>query len=141
MTLIKRSNPFAPVSNIFDDFFADDFEMLKKIQTVPSVNISDRNDDYLIELAAPGYEKEDFDIDLDNNVITVSCTKQKEKNEEGKKFTKKEFSFNKFQRVFTLPDTADPENIKAQYENGILNISIGKKTEAQAKPKRKIGIN
>ncbi|MBN2891348.1 MAG: Hsp20/alpha crystallin family protein [Bacteroidales bacterium] len=140
MTLIKRTNPFLPVSNFFDDIFADDFEMFKKMQTVPSVNIVERAEDYFIELAAPGFKKEDFEIDLDNNVLTISSSKEEKQIEENDKFTKREFSFNTFKRVFTLPDTADIDNIKAEYIDGILNVIISKKPEAQIQPKRKIDI-
>lgn len=140
MTLIKRTNPFLPVSNFFDDFFADDLDFLKKMQTVPSVNILEREADYYIELAVPGFKKEDFDIDLDNNMLTISCEKETEKIDENSKYTKREFSFNQFKRVFTLPDTIDIEQIKAEYVDGLLKVSIGKKPEAQIKPKRKIEI-
>ncbi len=140
MTLIKRTNPFLPVSNFIDDIF-DDVEFLKKLQTVPSVNIVERAEDYLIEIAVPGYKKEDFDLDLDNNVLTITSKKEEKKIQEGEKYTKREFSFGSFKRVFTLPDTADIEKINAEYIDGILNVSIGKKPEAQIKPKKKIEIS
>lgn len=141
MTLIKRNNPFMPVSNFFDDFFADDLDLFKKMQTVPSVNILERAEDFMIELAAPGFKKDDFDIDLDNNVLTVSSEKNEKELNENEKYTKKEFSFGSFKRVFTLPDTADVDKINADYADGILKVSIGKKPEAQVQPKRKININ
>jgi len=141
MTLIKRHNPFLPsVNNFFDDIFADDFEIFKKMQTIPSVNIAERPDDFYIELAAPGLTKENFDIDLDNNILTISCEKKDEKIDENTKFTKKEFSFSQFKRVFTLPDTADINKIDAQYVDGLLKVTIKKKPEAQIQPKKKIGI-
>ena len=140
MTLIKRTNPFLPVTNFFDDFFQDDLDFLKKMHTTPLVNILERADDYFVELAAPGFKKEDFDIDLDNNVLTISSQKEEKKVDESVNFTKKEFSFSTFKRVFTLPDTADVENIKAEYIDGVLNVTIGKKAEAQVKPKKKISI-
>jgi len=141
MTLIKRTNPFLPVSNFLDDFFADDVDIFRKMQTVPSINIKERAEDFLIEMAAPGLKKEDFDIDLDNNVLTISCEKQIEENDENEKFTKREFSYSTFKRVFTIPETADIEKINAEYVDGILTVIIGKKPEAQIKPKKKIDIN
>ena len=141
MTLIKRTNPFLPVSNFLDDFFADDMDIFRKMQTVPSINIKERAEDFLIEMAAPGLKKEDFDIDLDNNVLTISCEKQIEENDENEKFTKREFSYSTFKRVFTIPETADIEKINAEYVDGILTVIIGKKPEAQIKPKKKIDIN
>ena len=140
MTLIKRTNPFLPVTNFFDDFFADDLDFLKKMQTTPSVNILERTEDYLVELAAPGFKKEDFDLDLDNNVLTISSQKEMKEVDKTVNYTKREFSFSAFKRVFTLPDTADIENIKAEYIDGILFVTIAKKSEAHIKPKKKINI-
>lgn len=140
MTLIKRTNPFLPVTNFFDDFFSDDLDFLKKMQTTPSVNILERSEDFLIELAAPGFVKEDFDIDLDSNVLTISCEKEAKKIADNENFTKQEFAFNTFKRIFTLPESADIESINAEYSAGILNVTIGKKAEAQIKPKKKIEI-
>jgi len=140
MTLIKRTNPFLPVTDFLDDFFTDDLDLFRKMQTVPAVNISERKDDFFIELAAPGFKKADFDIDIDNNILTISCQKEVEQADETQKFTKREFSFYKFKRVFTLPETVDIEKIKAEYVDGLLNVSVGKKAEAQVKPKRKIEI-
>ncbi len=140
MTLMKRTNPFSPVSNFFDDIF-DDVEIFNKMQTVPSVNIIERKDDFMIELAAPGFKKDDFEIDLDNNVLTISSQKEEKDQEvEENKYTKREFSFCSFKRAFTLPDTADVEKIDANYKDGILNVIVGKKPEAKVKPKRKISI-
>lgn len=140
MTLMKRTNPFSPVSNFFDDIF-DDVEIFNKMQTVPSVNIIERKDDFMIELAAPGFKKDDFEIDLDNNVLTISSEKEEKDEEvEENKYTKREFSFCSFKRAFTLPDTADVEKIDANYKDGILNVIVGKKPEAKVKPKRKISI-
>ncbi len=140
MTLIKRTNPFMPVSSFLDDIFADDFDFMKKMQTMPSVNIVEKKDSYYIELAAPGLKKEDFDLDLDNNTLTISCQNEEEKLDEGDKYTKKEYSFSSFKRVFTLPDTADIDKIKAEYVDGLLKVSIAKRPEAHVQPKRKIEI-
>jgi len=140
MTLIKRNTQFPSFSNIFDDIFADDFDVFKKIATVPSVNIKEREKDFVVELAAPGLIKEDFDIDLENNVLTISSQKKIENNQEEEKYTKREFSYSEFKRVFTLPDSVEANEIQAEYNNGILTVVIPKKPEAQVKPKRKIEI-
>jgi HSP20 family protein len=82
-------------------------------------------------VAAPGMEKADFKLSLDHNVLTISCEKKKEEEQKDKKFTRKEFSFTSFQRSFTLPESANAEKIDASYKEGILNIIVPKKTEAQ----------
>ena len=142
MAIIKRNNPVFPsLTNWFDDFFADDMDLFQKqVSTVPAVNIKEREKDFVIELAAPGLKKEDFDIDLDNNVLTISSQKKDEKIEEKANHTKREFYYNEFKRVFTLPETVESDKIEAQYADGILNLVIPKKPEAQTKPKRKINI-
>ena len=138
---MKRHNQVFPsLASIFDDFFADDMNLMEKLATVPAVNIKERDKDYVIEMAAPGLKKDDFDIDLDNNVLTISSEQKDEKVEEKADYTKREFYYNGFKRSFTLPDTADTEKIDAQYNDGILTITIAKKPEAQTKPKRKINI-
>jgi HSP20 family protein len=141
MAIVKRNNPVFPaLSNWFDDFFADDLDLLNKVATVPSVNIKERKKDYLIELAVPGLNKEDIDIDIENNVMTISSQKKEEKEENDGTYTKREFYYNEFKRVFTLPETADAEKIDAEYKNGVLKIKIDKKPEAQQKPAKKIKI-
>ena len=139
---MKRNNQVFPsLASIFDDFFADDMNLMEKISTVPAVNIKEREKDYVIEMAVPGLKKDDFDIDLDNNILTISSEQKDEKVEEKGDYTKREFYYNEFKRSFTLPETADTEKIDAQYKDGILTITIAKKPEAQTKPKRKININ
>ncbi len=138
---MKRKNQVFPaLTSWFDDFFADDMELFDNFPTIPSVNIKERKKDYVVELAVPGMKKEDFNIDLDNNVMTISAQTKQEKNEEDENYTKKEFHYSEFKRIFTLPETADPEKIDAEYKNGILSIKINKKPEAQAKPVKKISI-
>ncbi len=142
MAIIKRNTPVFPaLTNWFDDFFADDMDLFQKqVSTVPAVNIKEREKDFVIELAAPGLKKEDFDIDLDNNVLTISSQNKEEKVEEKADYTKREFYYNEFKRVFTLPETVESDKIEAEYADGILTLTIPKKPEAQTKPKRKINI-
>ncbi len=139
--LVKRNKPLFPeLSSWFDDFFADDLELFNKVATVPAVNIKETNDAYVIEMAAPGLNKDDFDIEFDNGVLTISSTKKDEKVEENANYTKREFSYSEFKRAFTLPETAEPEKIEASYKDGILEVVIPKKEEAKVKPKKKIKI-
>jgi HSP20 family protein len=110
--------------------------------TVPSVNIKESADGFEVELAAPGFVKSDFNIELSHDLMTISSEKKVEnETKEGEEFARKEFSYQSFCRSFNLPNTADSEKIKAKYENGILRINIPKKEEAKPKPARQIAIS
>ncbi|WP_238555055.1 Hsp20/alpha crystallin family protein [Chryseobacterium sp. P1-3] len=109
--------------------------------TVPSVNIMENADAYEVQVAAPGMEKNDFQIKLDGNLLTISSSKQDSSETKEKNFTRREFSYQSFQRSFELPkDVVDQENIQAKYENGLLKLTIPKKEEAKQKPPRLIEI-
>ncbi len=143
MALIKRSNTMFPIlGDLLDDFFNSDiFNDMPAVQSsIPAVNIKETDKSYVIELAAPGLKKDDFDIALDNNVLTISYQKKDEKKEEEGNYTRREFMFTEFKRSFTLPETADIDKIDAKYKDGILEISIEKKEEAKVKPRKKIQI-
>jgi len=110
--------------------------------TLPSVNIKDNEEAFKVEVAAPGFEKGDFKIELNRNLLTISSEKKTEnETKEGEVFTKREFSYQSFTRSFTLPEIANGEAIKANYENGILTVEIPKREEAKPKPARMIEIN
>ena len=98
---------------------------------VPAVNVSETQDHYQIEMAAPGLNKNDFDVKLDRNILTVSVEQQKQDVQENKKFNRREFSYTSFVRSFALPETADDANIDARYENGVLKLQVAKKEEAK----------
>ncbi len=143
MALVRRTNPMFPMlSDLLEDFFSTDiFKDMPAVQSsIPAVNIKETDKAYVIELAAPGLKKEDFEIDLDNNVLTISYQKKDEKKEEEANYTRREFFFTEFKRSFTLPETADVEKIDAKYKDGILEITIEKKDEAKVKPRKKIQI-
>jgi HSP20 family protein len=151
MSLIKRNkNLFPSFSRFWDD---DDF-MNRSLTnwglsnfsdvgtTLPAVNIRETDDNYEVEMAAPGMKKEDFKIELDNNVLTISSEKSEEREENGKeKYSRKEFSYQSFQRSFTLPkEVVDEERIEAHYKEGVLHLFIPKRETAKQKPPRKIEI-
>lgn len=121
-------NPF--VNSIFDNFFNDSFVSDRLVTRVPAVNITESTEAYSIELAAPGLKKKDFKINVDKDLITVSVEKAEEIKEEDKVYSKKEYSYTSFTRSFSLPDTVDYNNIDANYEDGVLKLTIGKKEEA-----------
>ena len=137
MSLIKFNNGNSNKSlnpgfnDIFESVFNDAFFSDRMISRVPAVNICETQDHYMIEMAAPGLQKEDFNIKLDRNLLTVSVEQKHEMNDQNKQYNKREFSYSSFVRSFALPDTADDAKIEAQYENGMLNIHVAKKDEAK----------
>jgi HSP20 family protein len=109
---------------------------------LPSVNIKESNDDFEVEVAAPGFSKNDFRIELNHELLTISSGKEIEnETKEDQQFTLREFSYQSFSRSFMLPNSVDSNKIGAKYENGILRISIPKKEEAKPQPPKQIMIN
>ena len=136
MTLVKFANgQRARVNPLFNDVFNsilnDNFSGDKHSNHVPAVNIAETENAFEIALAAPGLKKEDFKISVDKNVLTISADKKNEHVDEGKKFSKREYSYESFTRSFTLPETADHNNIEAGYTDGILKLNVAKKEEAK----------
>ena len=141
MSLILRNN-FLPDFN--DEFFGNDllprfFDSTPRMN-MPAVNISEDTESFKIDLAAPGLEKNDFKIEIKNNVLTISSEKETKNEEKSEKFMRKEFNYCSFKRSFALPQTADTEKIAATHNNGILSVQIHKKEEAKEKPMRQIEI-
>lgn len=148
MSLIKR-NGLLPTTfpALFDDFFGRELfnwgnnNYSSTSTTVPSVNIRETNESFEVELAAPGMQKGDFQVQLDGNTLTISSQREnrEEKSEEG--YNRREFSYQSFQRSFLLPkDVVNDEGIVARYENGLLMLTIPKKEEVKQKPPRLIEI-
>ena len=111
--------------------------------SAPAVNIKETADNFIFELAAPGNAKKDFIIELDNDVLSISSEEKEEHKtaDESGRFTRKEFSYNNFKRVFGLPETVDREKISATYNYGILEINLPKLETAKFKAKRIIEIS
>ena len=126
------------VSNFFDPEFNDFFD---KRASDPSANIIEKPEGFELEIAAPGLKKDDFNINLENSILTVSSEVEDEKNEEGKNYTRKEFYYGSFSRSFTLPKSIDTDKIKADYFNGILKVDLPKRDEAQLETKKEIKIS
>lgn len=147
MSLIKRNEAnWLPTS--FDDMFKNDWlggtTNVNSIGTrIPAVNIQETEDGFNVDVAAPGMNKENFNIELDKDVLTISSEEKKEKETENKegKFTRKEFSYSSFKRAFSLPDSVDTEKISASYKDGVLELSLPKREEAKVQPKRMIDIS
>ncbi|ROI06611.1 Hsp20/alpha crystallin family protein [Chryseobacterium sp. G0240] len=147
--LVKRNwNSNSGLPSIFDDFFNREFfnwghnNYSATSTTVPSVNIKENGDAYEVQVAAPGMDKNDFEIKLDGNILTISSMKQDSSEKKEENFTRREFSYQSFQRSFELPrDVVDQENINAKYENGLLMLTIPKREDAKQKPPRMIEIS
>jgi len=147
MTLIKRPNfPFLWNEKWMTDFFDTgrffDSDVMKMMTNpgVPAVNIVENEKEFVVELAAPGLDKKDFNIAVENGVLTISAEKELEKEEEKKNYTRKEYSFEQFARSFTLPENVSEEKIKAHYEDGILKLQLAKKELTKVPPKKEIQV-
>lgn len=109
-------------------------------QSVPAANVKETESEYVLELAIPGRKKEDFNVEIDNEILTISSEVKSEENKEDDGYTRREFTFSSFKRVFSLPETISLDKINATYEDGILKFILPKKEEALPKPKRLIEI-
>ncbi|MCX2478024.1 Hsp20/alpha crystallin family protein [Pedobacter sp. MC2016-15] len=139
MTLVNfnnRTRNTAPYfNNVFDSLFSDAINKNHSIHKVPGVNILESENDYTIELAAPGLEKADFQINLKKETLSVWAEKKADDAAVKKNYSRKEFDYLSFARSFVLPESVDAEKIAAEYVNGILTITIGKKTDVQPESK------
>ncbi|PRZ22886.1 Hsp20/alpha crystallin family protein [Flavobacterium granuli] len=149
MEAIVKRNGFVPIVNtLFDDFLSRDlmdwngknFSSLGG--NLPSVNLKETDKKIEVELAAPGLKKEDFKIEIDNNMLCISSEKKEEKEENSKKdnYYRKEFNYQSFSRAFSLPDYADENNVNANYKDGILHLEIAKKEGATNKSAKTIAV-
>lgn len=139
---IRRKSMLPGLNDGFfgDDLFARFFETQANT-SIPAINIKEGKDEFNIEVAAPGFEKKDFKIDLNNNILEISSEKEEKNEENGDMLMRCEFKYASFKRYFTLPNTVESEKIQATYKDGILNVAILKKDEAKVKPVRQISIS
>jgi HSP20 family protein len=145
MTLIRTSNRLYP--SVFNHLFNRELVdwnnagFSSEDSTLPAVNILEDENRIQIEVAAPGMKKEDFKIDLEHNRLTVSAEISSENTESGEKYSRKEFSYRSFSRLFNIPvETIDGEQIQAAYKDGILLVTLPKREELKPKPSRAIEI-
>lgn len=139
MSLMRLANSFFPNSfrGLDDKFFDDFFEQGKSL---PAVNVVEDPDKFKIEVAAPGLKKEDFKLNVDNGILTISSEQRQENETKEENYKKREFHYSSFSRSFTLPGSTDSERISASYKDGILNIQIPKREEARQKEPKQIQI-
>ena len=131
--------------SVFNDFFKpwNEWFMDKKgmMSSVPAVNIKEADGKYQVMLAAPGLKKDDFHVEVDGNLVTISAETKSEKEEKEDQYTRKEYSYSSFSRTFTLPENVEKDKIEARYENGELKLVLPKKENASKSNKQEIKIN
>lgn len=142
LPIVRRRSLFPDLT---DDFFGSnllsDFFDRPANASVPAVNIVEDSDSFKIEVAAPGLDKKDFKVNVDQNVLTVSSEKEVKEEKKDERYMRKEFSFSSFSRSFTLPNTVHSDKISASHKDGVLMITIPKKEEAKEKPPKEIKIS
>ena len=137
---------FPTLSNWLDDIFNRDLPSVFTSNfntgiSLPKVNIKENADAFIVEMAVPGLKKSDFQIDIDNQVLSISTETKEEKEHEDENYTRREFGYSSFKRTFTLPESVNDEKINASYNEGILSIVLPKREEAKQKPARSIEIS
>lgn len=146
MTLIKFKNDRLNTPSLFnsfmEDFFNMDFPAFTRMSTsIPPVNVKETPDAYQLELAVPGLYKDNVEINLDGNLLTISGKHEEKSSDEKEKYTRREFSFSSFSRTFTLPETVDAEKISADLKDGVLKVNLPKMEESKQKGPKTIKIS
>ena len=132
------------ISNFFDNWFDRDltnFRGQDMAQTMSAVNVLETKDGFELELAAPGFSKDNIKVDVDKDVLTISAEMSQENSSDDDIYTRREYSISSFNRSFTLPETVEGDKIGANYKDGILKVSIPKKEEAKLKAKRLVKVS
>ncbi|HEY9000717.1 MAG TPA: Hsp20/alpha crystallin family protein [Mucilaginibacter sp.] len=141
-TLVKKSNGFPSLRSMMEDFWNGDkfFNTpFFNAETIPSVNVRDKKNHYELEVAAPGYKKDDFKISTEKGLISISAETSSEKKEEKEDYLRQEFSCSSFTRTFSLPEDVEDDKINARYDNGVLTIEL-KKTAKPVAAKKEIKV-
>lgn len=142
MTLVRKNTaPYFPA--VLDELLNTDWlggRTQNLASNSPAVNIIEKDQAFTLELAAPGMKKDDFNIELNNDLLTISVSRESDQEAEDIKYTRREFSFASFKRSFTLPESINTAEISATYEDGILVVGLPKREEAQVQPARLIDI-
>lgn len=138
MTMIKVHNPVQKsINTLFDEFFNELPALGKTVNNffTPAVNIFETPDAYHLEVIAPGRNKEDLNVTVENGLLTISFAKKEEAKQEDYKVVRREFSFQSFKRSFNVDENIQTENIQAKYENGLLKLLLPKKVELKQEAK------
>ena len=138
--LVKRHSNYLPT--LVNDFWGEDlfpgFEHDRSMN--PAVNIIEGNQEFKVEVAAPGLCREDFKVDIEKNILEISAEKKEETENTAKKYLRKEFNYSVFKRTFSLPSSVDVEKIVAIHKDGVLTVEIPKRDEAKVNPRKQIAI-
>jgi|SRR5690349_21779257 len=151
---MKTLTPARPLSGLLTDWlrpdslldrgffnFDKDLMFAKPGINVPSVNIRETEKEFILELAAPGLQRSDFEIELDQHNLTISAEKEEESEEEKDEYARREYSYNSFSRSFTLPENVKESAIDARYDKGILTVTVPKLKQDASKPAQKITVS
>ena len=157
MTLVKFKNPLTPglmeSSILRDPFFSDLIDTQKSLfnlnrifnggsEITPAMNIKENKNDFEIEMAAPGLTKNDFNITIDDGVLTISSEKEEKTEEKEEGYLRKEFSYRTFTRSMSLPENVDEsKDVKAEYHDGVLKLVLHKKSEVKSKEAKTIKVS
>lgn len=140
-SLKTRTSLPSLVEEYFNGDFLPRFFDVENYNSVPAVNIVEGKDAFRIDVAAPGLNKEDFRINIEKNVLTISSEKEEKHEEKDEKVMRKEFSYYSFRRCFSLPETVNTDKVSASHKDGILQVVVPKREEAKEKPAREIKIS
>ena len=146
MSIVKASPREATFPAIFSDFFNNDpffrtaWPSLETNGSVPAVNIRENDKEYKLELAAPGFRKEDFKVEVEDEMLKISAERTENFEDKSEQFTRREYSMESFERSFSLPSNAGKDNIHAQYHQGMLRVQIPKRSDSSYRPKKEIMI-
>lgn len=151
MTLIKKAgtNKWIPtlrnnlsdvfdLDHLFDKSLIDTLGNGKHFSRIPATNILEKDKEYIVEVAAPGMKKEDFHVNLDNQLLEIKVEKEEESKEENENYTRKEYDYTSFYRSFDIPESIKSEKIKAEYLNGVLKIHLPKVMNGKKKSVKEI---
>jgi len=145
----SNGNSFSSIPSLLNDFLMDDWldssmrNWRSAGATLPAVNVKETNDDFIIEVAAPGMSRDNFKVELDNSILTISSDVENnsESPDKNGQYNRREFNYQSFQRSFSLPENkVDGGKISAKYKDGILHVTVPKREEAKIKPARQITI-
>lgn len=145
-TLTKTNNQRSLMRPWLRDFFDvenffDGNSLLRPMtRSVPAVNVSENDKNFVVEVAAPGFRKEDFKVSVEEDTLTISAETKSEAKDENKEYSRREYNYSSFTRSFSLPENAQADNIGASYTDGVLKLSIPK-NESRSKPGRTIQLN
>ena len=146
----RRNRPsfeqFPSLGNLLSDIWSDELPTVFRSNynegmTLPKVNIRETEEGYTVEMAVPGFKKDNFNISVENDQLMISAEVEQDNEEKNEEFTRREFGYASFQRTFVLPESVDGKKIKANYADGILNVHLPKKEEAKPKPARTIKVS